>query len=154
MEYATLLHDPGLHLHDSEPRIPPVSKKVKSKNALVHFPDDCPITRREPATNIRAVIKIFRTQARTFGRRARQRHTKTSRNQEARRNAARGTRRCGGGTKRPPPACKPLPRPSPRPMSAFESPPSTLWAWTSLPAATLSPLRHPTFPNTRAQNRR
>ena len=48
-------------------------QKIPSKNALVHLPDDCRVTRREPATNIRAVVKNFRKEPRAFGRRARQR---------------------------------------------------------------------------------
>ena len=67
----------------------------QSKNSLVQFPDDSPITRREFKTNTRAVIKNFRKQPRTFGGRARQRHTKTSRIHAFRRNAAGRTQRGG-----------------------------------------------------------
>ena len=85
------------------------------KNALVRIPDDCRVTRTGPVTNILAVIENFRKEPRTFGRRARQRHTKNSRVHETRRNTG-GTQRCGkerrhfasGGTRTPPPAFFPL----------------------------------------------
>ena len=41
------------------------------------------------------MVKYFRKETRTFGRRARQRNTTTSRNRETRHNAAGATRRCG-----------------------------------------------------------
>ena len=33
-------------------------QEIYRKSGLVHFPDDGPIMRREPATNIRPVIKL------------------------------------------------------------------------------------------------
>ena len=60
----------------------------------------------------RAIIKHFRKEPRTFGRRARQRHSKTSRFHATCRNATRVTQRCGqerrhfaGGGTPPPLAC-------------------------------------------------
>ena len=113
--------------HDSETTMPPVSQKFReSKNGLFHFLDDGPFTRREPTTNGRALTQYFRKETRTFGRRARQRHTKTSRNRETRHNAAGGrTQRCGlwrrqcaGGGMPPPPDILLLPKPLSRLTSA------------------------------------
>ena len=103
----------------------PISlQEIHGKNAPVNFLGDCPITRREPATNMRAIIHNFRMVQRTFGRRARQRHTKTTTNHETRRNAAGGTQRCGsrhfsggGTTPLPPTAFFPFTRPRARPLS-------------------------------------
>ena len=68
-----------LFSHDSEQPTTPVPRKLKAKNGLVRLPGGCPDTRRELATNTRAVVKNLRMEPRTSGRRARQRHTSTSR---------------------------------------------------------------------------
>ena len=54
----------------------PSPRNLEQKAVSFDFPDDGTITRREPGTNVRAV-KHFRKYQRTFGRRARQRHTST-----------------------------------------------------------------------------
>ena len=76
------------------PRLP-VSKKFKAK--MVSFV--CLLIAISRGGSLRPTheqpSKPFRTEPRTFGRRARQRHTKTSRIHETRRNAARGIQRCG-----------------------------------------------------------
>ena len=60
-------------------------QEFRRKNALVIY---LMISQSRGETNIRAVIKNFRKEPSTFGRHARQRHTKTSRNHKIRRNAA------------------------------------------------------------------
>ena len=82
MEYTTFSHD-------SEQPIPPVNKNFKSKRGLVHLPDDGTNTRRKCVRlPDEQSSKNLRKDPKTFGRRARQRHTKTSRTRETRRNAA------------------------------------------------------------------
>ena len=91
-------------------------QEFQSKSGFVQFPDDRPIPERacdQPKTNHQKITD----DARTFGRRARQRHTKTSRIRETCRHAAGETPRCGdvffsgGGITSPPQAFVPTPRP-------------------------------------------
>ena len=103
------------------------SPGIQCEKGLDQFPDDHPVTRREPANSIRAVIKHIK-ETRTFGRRVRQRHTKTSRihaPQRRRRNPAlrpRETSICQWRTTPPPPAFFLFPRPRSRPLSALPRP--------------------------------
>ena len=68
------------------------SPKV-SKNGLVHFPNDGPLTRRRHTFYDRASNTSGRRRER-FGRRAKQCRTKTPKLHETRRNAAERTQRC------------------------------------------------------------
>ena len=113
MEYTTFKHH-------SKPRIHPVSKRLTAKTlSFISLMIGPSRGERMRPTNEQSSKKI-RKEARTFGRRASQRHTKTFRNHETG-NAAGRTQRCGhlrfhfggGGITSSPPAFLPTPSLSP-----------------------------------------
>ena len=89
---STIWTTPLFHMTQNNQYRP--SPIILNQTVSFNSADNRPSTRGELATNIRAGIKHFRKELRTFGRRARQHHTKTSRIHESRRNAAGKTQRC------------------------------------------------------------
>ena len=133
-------------------------QEIRSKNGLAQLFDDCPDTRRELATNTRAVVNNIRKEPRTSGRRGQQRHTSASRFHETRRKATGGTQRCGQERRQ---FARPHHRPSflvhdpDHTLSALPRPaPSAPGAWTLPPASAPSPPEPPEFHHVRPRKRR